>query len=96
MRCPRFLHLVLPWVTGNAKAWGSVVDSYGKSSIYLCLVYCEVYTGTSEMELVKGKACTPDHRFSASVFGQQQVPGKLLGDGKGQENTLRSKHLLSN
>lgn len=67
----------------------------GKSSIYLCLVYCEVYTGICEMEFVKGKVCPPDRRFSASVFAQQLVPVKLPGDGKGQENTL-SKHLLSN
>lgn len=98
-----FLHLVLLWVIG--KAWGNVVGSYGKSPIYLCLFYCGVCTCIGGIEFVKFPSqefyrnftgIPPGHRFSTSAFGQRQVPGKSLEDGKGQENTLKSNHLLSN
>lgn len=95
-----FLHLVLLWVIGNAKAWGNVVGSYGKSPIYLCLFYCGVCTCIGEIEFVKFPSQelyrNPPRSQVTSAFGQRQVPGKSLEDGKGQENTLKSNHLLSN
>lgn len=69
-------------VIGSAKAKGNVVDSYSKSFIYLCLVYCGVYTGNCEMEFIKGNICPPDHRFSEcfsvrSAASSSEITGRL-------------------
>ena len=79
-------------MTGNAEAWGSAAGGCGKSPVCLCLVYCGVCACMGETEFV-GEACCPDHRLRASAVSQQQVPVRLLGDGKGQEDILSSNHL---
>lgn len=73
---------------GNTKAWGNATGGLGKYFIWLCLVYCEISTGISKNEFIKGNDCSPDSMLGASVFSQQEVPVKLLGDTEGQENRL--------